>query len=29
VQMPGAYIQSGEWIYADEDGVLVSQDVLE
>lgn len=28
VQMPGAYIQSGEWIYADEDGVLVSQDKL-
>jgi regulator of ribonuclease activity A len=28
VQMPGAFIQAGEWIYADEDGVLVSKDKL-
>ncbi|MGF2528724.1 hypothetical protein ACQUWX_13310, partial [Ralstonia pseudosolanacearum] len=28
VQMPGAYIHPGEWIYGDEDGVLVSRERL-
>lgn len=28
VQMAGAVIRSGEWIYADEDGVLVSTNAL-
>lgn len=29
VQMLGVYIQFGEWVYVDEDGVLVLQDMLE